>query len=409
MNANIRINRERFLRDFAELSEFGATPDGLAREAGSEAYFRARDFLREKMELYGLETVVDAAGNLFGSLKGSALHGKSCKRILSGSHLDSVTDGGVYDGPLGIISALEVLKTLQDSGYKNRHTLEVAAFNAEEGGPLGGTFGSRVFAGILDPGDVSDEVLDSYGMNIDELLAAKGSISDYAAFLEVHIEQGPVLWNNGISIGVPTGIVGISRYSVVIGGAANHAGTTPMKQRRDAMQTAARLLDEWFKWAVDREDFVCNVGTFKLEPGHVSIVPSGAHFVLELRSLSLNTMREAALKFKSIAGKEDICTVKVNLMGEKHPIALNNAVIETICSVCEESDISFIRMPSGASHDSAPMALIMPAGMIFVPSANGISHSKEEHTTEDDMVRGAECLLGAILKLDCTDTDMAGG
>ena len=401
MNANIRINRERFLRDFAELSEFGATPDGLAREAGSEAFLRARDFLERKMELYGLETRVDAAGNLFGTLKGSGRHEKSDKRILSGSHLDSVTDGGVYDGPLGIVSALEVLKTLMDAGYENRHTLEIAAFNAEEGGPLGGTFGSRVFAGILERGDVPEEVLKSYGMNIDELLAAKGAVSDYTAFLEVHIEQGPVLWDSKINIGVPTGIVGISRYSVAIDGAANHAGTTPMKQRRDAMQASARLLDEWFKWAVSREDFVCNVGTFKLEPGHVSIVPSYAQFLLELRSLSLNTMREAALKFKSIAGREDICTVKVSLIGEKPPVALDDEVIETICSVCEESAFSFIRMPSGASHDSSPIARVMPAGMIFVPSADGISHSKEEHTPEDDMVRGAECLLGAVLKLDC--------
>ena len=393
----ISIDRTRFLADFDALSKFGMTPEGLNREAGSEAFGAARDFLHERMSAAGLKTRIDAAGNLFGVLPGVRA---DSRKLLSGSHLDSVTNGGAYDGPLGILAALEAVRAMRDAGYENRHAIEVAAFNAEEGGPLGGTFGSRAFTGVLREGDVPAETLAAYGMDARSLLAAKADVENYAASVELHIEQGPVLEQESIPIGIPTGIVGIARYEVHIAGTANHAGTTPMPARHDAMQAAVRILSEWFGLVASRDDFVCNVGTFALEPGHVSIVPGGATFVLELRALSAETLRETARLFAEIAAKEQICDTRVMRLGEKLPVELDDRVIATIADACTEMGLGFKKMPSGASHDSSPIAKVMPAGMIFVPSAKGISHSKDEFTEKEDAIRGAECLVNALLKLD---------
>lgn len=393
----ITVNRERFLSDFAALAKIGMTDEGLNREAGSGAFLEARGFLESLMRSCGLAVRVDAAGNLFGVLEGDSMKER---KILSGSHLDSVTNGGPYDGPLGILAALEAVRSLREAGYENAHSLEVAAFNAEEGGPLGGTFGSRVFCGILSRDDVSQEDLARCGMDMDSLQKARADVENYDASVEVHIEQGPVLWSGNIDIGVPTGIVGISRYSVDISGTPNHAGTTPMPERRDAMQTAAEILSRWFGWAGNREDFVCNVGTFALSPGHISIVPGGARFVLELRSLEMDAMRAAAEKFREIACSGWPCEVSLCLMGEKPPVQLDDGVRAAVVSACEDMGYSYKTMPSGASHDSSPLARVMPAGMIFVPSVAGISHAKEEFTSDEDMLRGVECLANTLVKLD---------
>ncbi len=393
----IVIDEQRFLDDFRALAAIGATPDGLNREAGSPAYLEARAFLRGRMEAAGLRTHVDAAGNLFGARDGRS---QKQRKILSGSHLDSVTNGGPYDGPLGILSALEAVRSLREAGYDNRRTLVVAAFNAEEGGPLGGTFGSRVFAGLLRRQDVSDETLAAYGMRFDALAAAKGDTETYDASVEVHIEQGPVLWKDGLEIGIPTGIVGIARYQVRIRGEANHAGTTPMRERKDALRAAARLLERWFAYAGERDDFVCNVGTMRVLPGHVSIVPEEVVFPLEIRALEGERMREAFRTFERFAAEEGACAVETTQTIEKAPVRLAEAVVEAVAAACAENGFRARRMPSGASHDSAPLAHVMPAGMIFVPSVRGISHSKEECTPAEDMLRGVRCLADTLRRLD---------
>lgn len=397
MERNFKVNGPRFLMLFDALAKFGFTSEGLDREANTPAFFEARDFLKKEMEASGLATRIDAAGNLFGVLPGNG----SCKtKILSGSHLDSVIHGGAFDGALGIVAALEAVRTLKDLHYVPRHSIEVVAFNAEEGGPLGGTFGSRVFAGLLKRKDVPEEILRSFDMDFDSLEASRADAKEYHASIELHIEQGPVLWDKEIPIGIPTGIVGISRHSVRITGLANHAGTTPMCRRKDAMQSAVRTLNQWFAWMKGRQEFVCNVGKFDLLPGHASIVPACVSFVLELRSMDSSIMKKAAEAFQTILEEEKGCTVEMHLLGEKPPVFLDGKIVSVIRSVCEERGFRFVTMPSGASHDSSPLAKVMPSGMIFVPSANGVSHAKEEHTSKEDMLRGLECLTDTILKLD---------
>ena len=213
-------------------------------------------------ERCGMETRIDGVGNLFGRYDGKE---KGAKSFLVGSHLDAVPGGGKYDGALGILAGIEVSRRIREERGPLRHPLEVVAFTAEEGGPLGGTFGSRAFTGLVSR-DVPNDILSSFGLSHEVIEKSRGKKEDYLAYLELHIEQGPILWRRNIAIGIPTGIVGITRYKIDICGQANHAGTTPMEERRDAMRSASSLA-RWFTGratAAGKNDFVCNVGVFSL-------------------------------------------------------------------------------------------------------------------------------------------------
>ena len=218
------INPQRLLTDLYEQGKIGwVNGRGLTRKAYSETYMAARKWLKDKMNRAGLCTRIDCVGNLLGRLEG-----ETEKTILIGSHLDSVENGGIYDGPLGIIAGLEIARGLKDHNIALNHSLEIIAFIGEEGEPLGGTFGSRTFAGLL-PSDYRKDQLEALGITRNDIIVSKCVPSNYIAFLELHIEQGPVLERKGVAIGVPSGIVGIMRFDVTVDGEANHAGTTPMQ------------------------------------------------------------------------------------------------------------------------------------------------------------------------------------
>ena len=391
------INKERLIRDLQELGKIGWVENqGLFRESYSPAYRQARDFLREKMEEAGLQTRVDPVGNLFGLLSGKK---PGASRILTGSHLDAVTAGGIYDGAYGIVASLETLRAIWESGAAPEHALEVVAFIAEEGGPLGGTFGSRSFTGQVET-PPADEILQRCGLNRESIKAAGGLKERYAAFLETHIEQGPVLWRNNISIGIPTGIVGISRYFCRIKGEANHAGTTPMAERKDALYEAVTLLHRWLDYMRLEQEMVCNVGCFELRPGQIGVVPGEVEFLMEVRSLETKNMRRAAEKLRQIMNDSRTCRTEMAVMVEKPPVKLDKTLIGMIEEVCCENHIPVRLMPSGASHDASPLAHVMPTAMIFVPSVKGISHSKEEYSDAAHLCQGAEVLANTIVKAD---------
>ena len=391
------IDSSRFIKSMEELGKIGWQENtGLQRSAYSDFYYAARDWLDAKMRELGLETHVDRVGNLFGVLRGA-----TDNIILSGSHLDSVTNGGIYDGSLGIIAALESVASLREAGYKPQNTFVVAAFIAEEGEPLGGTFGSRAFAGLIDPVSIDEVKLSHYGIDKEGIAASRGDLEKMKAYIELHIEQGPVLERSNIPIGVPTGIVGITRYDVSIYGVANHAGTTPMSERKDAVRIASDIIHEWYKWMDAHSGLVCNIGTMTVLPGHVSIVPDKVSFCLELRSLDESLIREAASAFHAIVTSHlECCAADLKLMGSKPPVLLDNDIVETVGAACGESDIKYIKMPSGASHDASPIAHVMPCGMIFVQSRNGVSHSKDEYTSNAAMICGANILMRSLLALD---------
>lgn len=368
----------------------------MDRPAFTPSYDAARKFVEDRMMDGGLSAKIDGVGNLFGRLEGSD---PSLPAIYAGSHLDAVPGGGKYDGPLGVMAALEAARTIREKALPLRHPLVVAGFTGEEGGEMGGTFGSRAFAGLLQE-PFPAEKLSRVGLTADGILSAKGDPGGIACYFELHIEQGPYLERRSIPIGIPTGIVGISRYAVRLEGEANHAGTTPMKERKDAMREASELLSEWFAWTDTRDDFVCNVGVFSLHPGADAIVPGRADFLLEIRSLRDSIMDEAAAQFRSLLEKRKKVSVSMEPVVWKGAVDLDPLLQDAVEAACREADVPSVRMPSGASHDANPMARITRAGMIFVPSAGGISHSKEEYTSPEDLARGADILARAILEAD---------
>lgn len=391
------ISGERFLSDLETLGTIGwVEGHGMDRAAYSGKYEEARAFVRRKMEEAGLFTSVDEVGNLFGRMEGT---GGDTPAIMAGSHLDAVPGGGKYDGSLGVVAALEAARAIRERGAALRHPFEVAGFTAEEGGPLGGTFGSRALAGLVeDP--IPEELLNQFGLNADGIRSVRRDPASLCCYLELHIEQGPYLERRGIPVGIPTGIVGISRYAVTVEGEANHAGTTPMKERKDAMRRAADLLAKWFAWVDTRDDFVCNVGVFSLRPGAMAIVPGTAEFILEIRSLKDAVMDEAFQHFKALCDHEAGLPVTVRKIVWKGGTDLAPELQDAAERACNGAGIPCVRMPSGASHDANSMAHITPSGMIFVPSIRGISHSKEEATSPEDLVRGAEVLVRTILEAD---------
>lgn len=393
----MKINKERFLDDFHSLGRIGwVEGEGLQRLSYTMSYLEAREWLRTKMEEYGLITRIDRIGNLFGRLEG-----KTGSTILLGSHLDSVSNGGIYDGPLGVISALETLASIKESRITTNNSLEVVSFIAEEGEPLGGTFGSRTFAGLI-PEGYKQETLKKFDITDLDIKASLGNLNKYKAFIELHIEQGPFLERKGLDIGVPSGIVGISRSEITIEGIANHAGTTPMSERKDAMRVAADIIHAWFNWMDQQDDIVCNVGRLSILPGHVSIVPEKVTFFLEIRSLYDNAVENANNNFKKIVDlhQEKPCQITIKSLGKKPAVSLNPELVELINDSAKKMGLKAVIMPSGASHDSSPMANVMPTAMIFVPSHKGISHAKDEYTPDKNIILGAELLLKSILEMD---------
>ena len=363
------------LGDLDTLALVGARPDGgVDRVAGSPADLEARKWLRGRMLAAGLEARADGINNVFGRLPGSAP-----PWLLVGSHTDTVPSGGRLDGAYGVIAALEALRTLKDSGHPAASRVEVVSFHDEEGvAGGGGLTGSRSLLGHPHAGEIG-------------------------GYLEIHIEQGPVLETEGADVGVVTGIVGIRRFNVVMLGEANHAGTTPYPARRDAGAAAAKLA--WqvrdILQGVDRV-MVGNVGVVGFEPGSPNVVPGRSTLVVEMRSLSersLDRAREAVVMAANAAAADFSCTASVQEGLNIEPVRMDPAIVEILAGVCRRSGLAWRLMSSGAGHDAGAMATRVPAGMLFVPSHRGISHSPLEHTDDRLLVQGCQVLLDAVVAL----------
>lgn len=393
----MQINKERLASNIENLGRIGYKDGiGMDRLPYSANYNAARAYVEKMMSVAGLSTKVDEVGNLFGFIAGKD---ENAKTVLIGSHLDAVYGGGIYDGALGVVAAIEVAHTIREAGIDLNNNLEIVAFTAEEGGDLGGTFGSRSFVGIAQK-DADPKVLAKYNLTTDNIVAACADTSAYKAYLELHIEQGPVLWQKKISVGIPTAIASITRYRVSICGEANHAGTTPMAQRDDAMRKTAALITKWYDYVYAQTDFVCNIGTMNVYPGTPTIVPEKVEFILELRSIDTAVTNTAMEKFNELLAEHGEGKSEASLIIDKPPVKLSEEIIEVVADVCKTEKIDFIKMPSGASHDASPIAHFIPTGMIFVPSVNGNSHSRAEFTPHEDICVGTNVLLQAVMKID---------
>ena len=402
-----RVNGERVNRDLAELSRFGRNPQGgVSRVAFSDADIAGRRYAIGLMRGAGLDVRIDPVGNLLGHRPGAL---PDARPLLFGSHVDSVPEGGNYDGDVGSMAAIEAAQTLRERGYRNRHPLVVAIWCDEESGLTG----SRGFIGDLPAEELGRpgrdgvplaEKIRRIGGDPDRLAEARHGPGSVAAYVELHIEQGGILDRSGIQIGIVEGIVGINQYDVTIRGFANHAGTTPMDQRRNALLAAAELVlavDRIVRAEAGRQ--VGTVGRLNVRPGAPNVIPGEVTLTVELRDLS---MEKITALWERVRAEAEVVTRKYDTafdyaLQHSNRAALSDpsvrrAIGDSVGGLGLTSQV----MPSGAGHDAQDLARITPMGMIFVPSVKGISHSPLEFTRPEDVVNGANVLLQTILRLD---------
>ncbi len=394
------MDKEKIKRDMLALASIGQDESGgINRVFGSGYMKTATNAVSEYMSEAGMDVRVDSVGNVHGIY---APNGTKGKEILIGSHLDTVPGGGVYDGLLGIVGAVETVRMLRYDNINLSSPIHVIATNGEEGNDLGGTFGSRAMMGLLDTEDPNYlSCAESFGYTKEDLEAAIFSPYNCACYLELHIEQGKTLYENHESIGIVTGIVGLQRYEISIVGEANHAGTTMMEYRRDALVAAAGLIIEADRMARDYgRQMVATIGKLNLYPNSVAVIPGSVTMILEIRNQEESVMEEFISEFEQRAAIiAPNVSISFSTVVKKAPVHCDKKIISTIENACREKNVSCRLMPSGATHDGNAMATKLPIGMIFVPSVDGISHDRHEKTEWEDVMCGIDILYNTVKEL----------
>ena len=406
LQAPLRVNGARLNGWLAKFDSVGRTPTGINRVAYSDADLAGRAFTLDLFREAGLNPKIDTAGNIFGRIDGTD---RSLKPILIGSHVDSVTDGGNFDGPVGSFGAIEVARSLREQNVRLRHPLEVVVWTNEEGG----TVGSRSAIGHITPADLDmvarsgktiREGIGLVGGNVAKLSEAVRQKGDLACYMELHIEQGGLLERAGLQIGVVEGIVGLRWFEITVTGFANHAGTTPMDQRQDAMLAAAKFavaMNEAVRAVPGRT--VATIGRMVVSPNTRNVIPGQVVFTVDLRDLDSAKITQFTERFEQL-GREIGAATKTTFDMKQNvdtaPATSTPEVMNWIDGAAAALGFSRQRMPSGAGHDAQEMSRIAPMAMIFVPSVGGISHSPKEFTKPEDVVNGADVLLNAVIAAD---------
>ena len=405
-------NLGRIKEDIENLSEFNSTKgNGLTRFSLTKEDREARDYIKNELSKLELEIYEDSAGTIFGKLKGT---NSELPSIMIGSHFDSVKNGGNFDGPAGIVMGLEILRTLKENNIKLQHSVEFVGMIEEEGGRFGsGVFGSRAmtkgieYSELLenkdDDGVSMAEAFEAFGFDPMKIKDAKRDPKEIKAFIELHIEQGPVLENEKIDVGIVDFIVGISEFKIKIKGKQDHAGTTPMNMRSDALVASSRLISEIEKFALKAgEGTVATVGTMKIFPGAGNIVPGEVEFLVDIRSKSQNCIDEVK---GNIINYLEALEKNSNFKWEKSevlnisPVSMSKSIIEMLEKNSLESGFTNKIMTSGAGHDAMIMGSITDVGLVFVPSKNGRSHCPEEWTDYDQLQRGIEIIYKTVIDI----------
>jgi N-carbamoyl-L-amino-acid hydrolase len=414
MAGNLPIDGRRLWDDLMRLAEITDPGKPYTRRSFSPLFDEGRVWLRQRFEAAGLETRIDDAGNLIGRRAGADA---SVGTILIGSHSDTVPSGGRFDGPAGVLAALEIARSLGNSDVVLRHALEVVDFLAEEPSEFGlSCIGSRGIAGVLDDkmlrytdpkGEVLSHAINRVGGKVAALNSAQRS--DIAAFFELHIEQGLVLQDGRIDVGIVTAIVGITRIEVVFKGSADHAGTTPMHLRRDAFTPAAKtavFVDRIAREFVARNAglFVATIGIVSVTPGASNVVPQEARIVIDARSENRALMDEflALLDRETLAFAKESRTERTGFarLSDTNPTACDPGLRELLRASAKALGFTSTDIASGAGHDAAFVARIAPAAMLFIPCRDGKSHSPEEWAEPDALAAGTAVIAEAVLRFD---------
>jgi N-carbamoyl-L-amino-acid hydrolase len=410
-----RVDGTELRRRIEALSQYGRPSggtfgDGVSRVAYSDADVAGRTYVIDLMRAARLEPRIDPAGNIFARRAGTDA---SLPPILFGSHIDSVPSGGNFDGDLGSLAALGVIEALDRAGTRTRHPLEIVVWSAEEGVAFGrGLAASRIVAGDVTPSDMDAvwngmtraQCVRRIGGSPDRIMDAVRPKGAHHVYLELHIEQGGTLERDKVDIGVVEGIVSIQRYTAVVTGFGNHAGTTPMAERQDALVAASQLtlaVREAVNARPGRQ--VGTVGQLNVEPNAPNVIPGAVRMTIEVRDLSTPRLNEIMADIRQRAAAiatGSRTTIEIKDLSTNPPALATEDVQRAIERASRSLGLSNRRQPSGAGHDAQMMAQLGPMGMIFVPSVGGISHSPRELTTWEDCANGANVLLAAVLEMD---------
>lgn len=411
-NIHSYIDGKRIEKDLTNINKYGALEGGgVSRLALTEEDMLARKYLIEEMEKLGLDVRVDAVGNIFGRREGET----SLAPVLIGSHLDTVPNGGRYDGTVGVVASLEIIRSLNDAGMKTKRPIEIVNFTAEESSRFNmATIGSKAIAGKLSEEKLK-EMKDKEGISFYDALIEKGyhpeelsksqlTEGQYHTFIELHIEQGRVLETYEETIGVVEAIAAPTRYKVTVTGRQDHSGNTPMNMRYDALTAASELILEIENIARNYagEHTVATVGYIEAKPGAMNVIPGEVNFLLDIRDI-INEDKEKAIhilhkKVEEIQLKREVSIEMYELSHDK-AVSLSPKIVNLLNEIKGELNYKGRIMPSGAGHDAMNLVPFTDVGMIFIPCKDGISHNIHEYSSLEDIVAGTKVMCEAVLKL----------
>lgn len=397
------VNIKRLAADLQAISEIGKTQAGWNRLAYTETERKAVQLFMRSCEEIGLSTRIDLIGNAYARWEG---RNPELPVVLCGSHLDTVRNGGRLDGTYGVMAALEAVRSLKEQGIEPVFPLEIVAFACEESSRFGiSTVGSKAVVGVLQAdkvcglmdrdGIVFEEALRKWGYSFDNLESA--ARDDIQAFFELHIEQGPTLEKTGERIGIVTGIAAPTRFQIIFKGVASHSGATMMSHRHDALPGAAELIIAVERKALEEEKYgtVATVGVCEVFPGAMNVIPGEVRLQIDIRGIDAASKERVVTELENSA--REICqrrdlSYQWNSLSNEAPVFMNIGINQVVAQICEQKQISYRFMPSGAGHDAMNMARLCPTGLIFVPSREGISHNPAEDTDLNDLLTGAQVL-----------------
>ncbi|MCD6527821.1 MAG: Zn-dependent hydrolase [Desulfuromonas sp.] len=406
------MNSQRFQDDFCTIAQFGVLDNGgVTRLAFSKEDQDARNYLIRQMQAAGLTVVVDGFGNIRGRRAGKD---NTLPAVMVGSHLDTVPHGGHYDGVVGVLAGLEIIRSLNDAQIVTKHPIEIINFAAEESSRFGiATLGSKGLTGQLSVDEIknisdSDEitlyqVLSNAGYDVDHCTDAVLTSDQVHAFLELHIEQGPILEANQLDVGLVTAIAAPSRFRLTITGRNDHSGTTPMTMRQDALIPAAEIITAVEQMALESsQSTVATVGVLNVHPNAMNVVPGQVSMGVDIRDTDLQRKQHVVAKFKALIQQVEErrhITINCQTLCDDSPIQLNAELLAKLERVADSQGCSYCVMPSGAGHDAMHLANITPTALVFIPSINGLSHNVQEKTSLDAIMKGANVLYEMVVQL----------
>lgn len=412
------IQRERLVKDFDAMAQLTAPGEGINRLAFTDADWAGRQYIIDRMTDAGLSVEIDDFGNVIAYKIGKK---PDLPVVMVGSHTDSVPNGGNYDGVVGVLSAIEVIRSMTDDGYEHDHTIAVVSFMCEESGRFGNaTLGSKAMRGELRLQDLY-RLVDKEGISLYEALKGRNlnpdGIEEMAykrpvkSFTEIHIEQGKVLEHEQKTIGIVTGIAAPERFYVTIRGNADHSGATPMNLRHDALCGASKIILGIEEIASMQEEppVVGTVGVVEVTPGAMNVIPGAVKLGVDIRSISevaRNSVVTLVKEFIDITAEKRGLSYTIETIAQDHPVEMHPAMIREIEEAVKSVGVEYMTMPSGAGHDAMHWAEAVPTGMIFIPCRDGISHNPAEFTEMDDIVTGAEVLDKVLRKLSLEETKL---